>query len=51
MNENDVIINLRGMNKIDFKKDDMTVTIGGGTIFKEVVEVLYQNGAETGKED
>ncbi|KAF3911004.1 hypothetical protein AA313_de0202021 [Arthrobotrys entomopaga] len=39
----DVIINLRGLNSVKVDKINMTATIGGGAIIKEIVDEVYKN--------
>lgn len=45
----DVIINLRGLNKVtvDTTKDE--ISFGGGSVVGELVEAAYQNGVRVGK--
>ena len=45
----DVLINLRGLNKVFFSNGKDEVTFGGGAIVSEVVEASYQNGRQVGK--
>ncbi|EWC44370.1 hypothetical protein DRE_01196 [Drechslerella stenobrocha 248] len=43
LGENDVVINLRGLNTVEVNKAEGTATIGGGTIVKEIVDELFAN--------
>ncbi|EPS36465.1 hypothetical protein H072_10033 [Dactylellina haptotyla CBS 200.50] len=43
LDQKDVIINLRGLNSVKVDKQQMTVTVGGGAIIKEIMGEVYNN--------
>jgi FAD/FMN-containing dehydrogenase len=42
----DIVINLRGLNSVEFNQKTSTITLGGGSIISEVMQVADSNGAQ-----
>lgn len=49
ISEEDVVINLRGLNTVTVDKAKNEVLLGGGTIVGEIIEAAYQSGVRVGK--
>lgn len=44
-----MVICLRGLNKVEVAEDSKSVTLGGGTIVKELIDEVTSKGLETSK--